>query len=237
MVPGRVMVQAPDLIQALLELGACSSGDLDEAQARQLIYGGDLELNLMELQVVREADLLRALAHVTQGPVAPPGPLAVERATSARIREIAPDGVAGFAADGPVLISLAGPPTEAQRHALIEACGGRRVVVQFTTTLRVLEALALLDDTPLDPRILQQLKQTGDLLTELQPAAPPLSLPVQATPAPLPAVPPPVAEQPPTDSSLSELSRFVSKDGPTLSAAQRHVAVTSVATPAPESKA
>jgi len=231
------MVQAPNLLHALLELGVCNSGDLDEAQARQIIFGGELELCLLELQVAREQDLLAALAKVTRGTVAAAGPLLVEREASTAVRAVVADAVAGIGEDGSVLISLPGEPSEDERQALGAACRERPSLVQCTTRLRLLEAQAELDGLVLDPRIERELKRTGRVLGGLQPPPPPLSLPAVPQPQPLPAVPPPLAGPPPGDSSLSELSRLIGNNGPAIAVAPLHVAVSSAVTPAPESKA
>jgi len=230
------MVQAPDLTHALLELGVSSSGDLDEAQARQLIYGGDLELNLLELQAVSEEGLLRALGRATGRPVSALGPLPVEPLITAKVRAVVPEAVAGFAEDRTVLISLAGSPTSEEEGSLLAACHEWRSLVQLTTTLRLLEAQALLDGGSLERRVQSQLARSGQLLTRLQTAPPPASVPAAvAEPAPLPAVPPPVAGDSPVDSSLSELSRLVNPEGLKGGLPPPYVAVSTAATPAPES--
>jgi hypothetical protein len=151
------MVQAPDL----LELGVCKSGDLDEAYARQLIYGGDLELNLLELRAVSEAGLLSALAKATGRPVSSGGPLPVEREISDKVRAVLPEAVAGFAEDRTVIISLPGSPTNEEEGSLLAACQEWQGLVQVTTTLRLLEAQALLGASVLDGRVQSQLRQTG----------------------------------------------------------------------------
>jgi hypothetical protein len=234
MVLGRTMVQAPDLTHALLELGVCTSSDLDEAQARQLIYGGDLELNLLELQVAAEQDLLNALARVTAGLVAPGGPVPVEREMSAKVRAVVPAAVAGYVEDLSLRISLPGPCSDEERMLLHAAAADRPVQLQLTTTLRILEAQALLDGLPLDPRALRQLAQTGQLLTRLQDAPPLGSLRADPQPAPLEAVPP-TAGSTASASSLTELTRLLAEEVP-RAVAQPYVPVRSAPTPAPENK-
>jgi len=232
------MVQAAALIHALLELGVCKSDDLDEAQARQLIYGGSLELNLLELLAVDEAGLLRALAHECGGAVAAPGPLLVERSISTAVRSVHREAVAGFAADGTVVVSVAGPPTQEEHLAFVAAASGRPVSIQVTTGLRLLEALALLDGSLLGRRVEEQLARSARPSAQLQDGPPPLpSLRVDPEPEPLPAVPPPlVPGAQPADSSLSELSRLVIREAP-AAVLEHHVAVSSAVTPAPEHKA
>lgn len=230
------MVQAPDLTHALLELGVSSSGDLDEAQARQLIYGGDLELNLLELEAVSEEGLLRALGRATGRPVSALGPLPVEPDVTAKVRAVVPEAIAGFTEDGTVLISLAGSPTNEEEGSLLAACHEWRSLVQLTTTLRLLEAQVLLDGGTLERRVQSQLARTGQVLTQLQAAPARTSVPAAvAEPAPLPAVPPPVAGDSPVDSSLSELSRLVNPEGLKGGLPPPYVAVSTAATPTPES--
>lgn len=286
------MVQAPDLISALLELGSCKSADLDEAEARQLIYGGSLELNLLELNLVQEAELLQALGHRSPLPAASVGPIPLERTISTAVRAVVRDAAAGFRADGSVVVSLFGLPTDEELQALTAACDGRPVSFQRTTSLRLGEALALLDGSLLGRRLEAQLARAGLPAAELQagpppapptpaaqtataetavdetattetataetavdtpsaegaPAEPPTDADVEAgaqtsslrsdpEPEPIRALPPPVADAPPSNSSLSELSRLVSQEGTPLPAVERHVAVRTAPTSAPAESA
>ena len=49
MVTGQAMAEFDQLLPTLLELGLSNPIALQEVQARQVIYGGDLQLNLLEL--------------------------------------------------------------------------------------------------------------------------------------------------------------------------------------------
>lgn len=63
------------LSTSILELGFTSERDMEEALARQVMYGGDLGTNLLELGFLTEDQLLQAASHSTGLPAAPVGEL------------------------------------------------------------------------------------------------------------------------------------------------------------------
>ncbi len=63
------------LSTSIVELGFATERDVEEALARQVMYGGELGSNLLELGVVSEAQLLQALSHSTGLEAAPAGEL------------------------------------------------------------------------------------------------------------------------------------------------------------------
>ena len=63
------------LKHALVELGIASLEELDEAVARQQLYGADLLTNLLEVRSFTEGQALRALEHAYGLPALSPGPL------------------------------------------------------------------------------------------------------------------------------------------------------------------
>lgn len=79
------MAEPLDLVSTILEWGLSSEQELEEALARQLIYGGELPEHLHELGLIPDADLKRVIAHTLHLPPAPSDlpPLDVERTTRA----------------------------------------------------------------------------------------------------------------------------------------------------------
>lgn len=63
------------LSTSILELGFTSERDMEEALARQVMYGGDLGTNLLELGLLTEDQLLQAASHSTDLRAAPVGEL------------------------------------------------------------------------------------------------------------------------------------------------------------------
>jgi hypothetical protein len=63
------------LSTSIVELGFATERDVEEALARQVMYGGELGSNLLELGVVSEAQLVHALSHSTGLDAAPAGEL------------------------------------------------------------------------------------------------------------------------------------------------------------------
>ncbi len=63
------------LSTSIVELGFATERDLEEALARQVMYGGELGSNLLELGVVTEEQLAQALSHGTGLTAAPVGEL------------------------------------------------------------------------------------------------------------------------------------------------------------------
>ena len=74
---------------------------VEEALARQVIYGGDLVTNLLEVARVDEAVLAALLAESTHLPAAPPGELPV---ASERVRALVPPEMAAQRAVVPLAL-------------------------------------------------------------------------------------------------------------------------------------
>src|SRR6478752_4997330 len=72
------------LSASIVELGFATERDVEEALARQVMYGGDLGSNLLELGVATEEQLGRALSHGSGLDAAPTGEL---EATPAALKE------------------------------------------------------------------------------------------------------------------------------------------------------
>src|SRR5688500_5458066 len=81
----------PTLSSSIVNQDVASMRDVEEALARQSIYGGDLATNLLELASISEARLTAALADSYELEAAPPGelPVAEERVRRLVPRELA----------------------------------------------------------------------------------------------------------------------------------------------------
>lgn len=70
----------PTLSSSIVKHNVASVRDVEEAIARQAMYGGDLVTNLLELSAVSEDELARLVAESYEVPAAPPGELPVSSA-------------------------------------------------------------------------------------------------------------------------------------------------------------
>lgn len=174
MVRARIMGEKPRLTGTLIELGLCSPKDLDEALARQLIFGGTLELALLESDCVDEAGLLRALAAQTGLPVAQAGPLPVHAERSLTLQPQAPGLVVGEQASE--LVVFSDSPLSPDVLRLVEEHLGVAAQNHLTSELRLIESLAFLGVSQLPDRLERQLARTGRRLVSTL-SAPPLSEP------------------------------------------------------------
>jgi Type II secretion system (T2SS), protein E, N-terminal domain len=130
---------------------------VEEALARQVLYGGDLPTNLLEVAQVEEwrvavtcADSF-ALSAAPPGklPIPPPELLAVVPADLAAQRSILP-----LSRDSSKLvIAAAEPPSQRDLDQLAASAGGVRVEVRIALQVRISEALVNSYGTSLDRRL------------------------------------------------------------------------------------
>ncbi len=170
MVVSQVMAEQPSLISILLEHGLTNADALRELQARQVILGGDQQLNLMELDLVDEEQLLFALSERESLSAARPGPIPLDLQLTARVRSTGIDAVVGNGAQGPLVVSVTA--RSALSSASLAESVGAPFQVQVTTTLRMTEALAMFTGDELAPRITTVLDRLGPRL-RLTPASRP----------------------------------------------------------------
>lgn len=163
MVTGQAMAEFDQLLPTLLELGLSNPIALQEVQARQVIYGGDLQLNLLELGVVSEQDLLSVLAQISQLPACPPGPVLLDLDLTIRLRSSGVSAVAGAREDGVVIVAvpIALPITKEQVSELL----GEPCEIMLTTTLRLQEALYMFNGEDLPKRLAQLIDKLGKRLS------------------------------------------------------------------------
>jgi len=175
MVMGQAMAEFEHLIPTLLELGLSNPVALHEVQARQVIYGGDLQLNLLELGVVSEQSLLSVLAQMTDLPACPPGPLLLDLDLTIRLRSSGVSGVAGAREDGVVIVAVNNrlPVTAQQLGQLL----GEPCEIMLTTTVRLQEALHLFNGEDLPKRLTKLIDKLGKRLSLSQLGEPPRDVP------------------------------------------------------------
>ena len=166
------MATRPSIIHLISELGYASERDLQEVQARQVMYGGDQEINLLELELVSEEQLLLALAQQTGLPGAPAGPLsvAIEPTRTAGERNLGV--VIGHHDDGQH-VAYVDQNSNDEKHSAIRAEYGEGIQFLVTTRLRLEEALARAQGLLIEPRALTLLNRLGNspLAMSHEPAA------------------------------------------------------------------
>lgn len=167
------------LSSAIVKQRVASMRDVEEALARQVLYGGDLATNLLEAANVSEAALTQVLAHCQGLPAAPvgelppPGPDTLRRipAELAIRHGFFPIG------EGPGELWVAvAEPIPAEVAAELAFPLGVRIVQHTALPLRVREALARYYDGALDRRqqqVLAQLSARATATSQTPPAAPP----------------------------------------------------------------
>lgn len=109
-----------ELRETLIESGIATATQVDEAIARQVLYGLDFVTNLLEITWVEERRLVQALGQAYALPTAPPGELPYAAATAIGLvpKETAVAlGVYPFRLDGGVLTVIAAEPLPADSAA------------------------------------------------------------------------------------------------------------------------
>lgn len=148
------------LIPFIAELGLSTSEQLGEVQARQLIYGGDLELNLLELAVLTEPELLQVLSKATGLPAAKAGYLPVDPVLTSQVRSLDVAALVGFDEAGGYRIFLHESP-DRDTAERIRALFGTDVPYFVATQLRMDEGHAHTTGTVVDSRKAAVLKRLG----------------------------------------------------------------------------
>lgn len=169
------------LSSLIVQRDVATMRQVEEALARQVIYGGDLVTNLLEIARVDEAVLTPLLAESMQIGAAPPGelPLAPEFVRGLIPAEFAVQSMA-VALDiekQRIVIAVAEPLTPEARNRLASALG-MDVEQLAAPAVRVWQALSRAYGVQLDRRIQR-------LLTRL--SGGPTSLPPSIAPSPIPS--------------------------------------------------
>ncbi len=170
---------------------------VEEALARQVLYGGDLVTNLLEVAKLDEATLTMLLAEsfgmaaATLGPLPSPN----ERARGLITEEMASTRAMVPLAleDGAIVVAVAEPlPKEAEEE--LSFALGLRVVQRIAPMVRVRESLARMYGAPLERRLQRLLHRLGAAPPPTMEVAPPerRSVPPSARAPFRPSTTPPV---------------------------------------------
>jgi hypothetical protein len=152
------------LSSLIVQRGIATIRQVEEALARQVLYGGDLVTNLLEVAKLEEAPLTLLLAESFGLRPAPlgalPGPDEQSRgfvtADMASSRAMVPIGVE----DGALVVAIAEPlPKEVEEE--LSFALGLRLVQRVAPMVRVREALAKVYGAPLERRLQRLLTRLG----------------------------------------------------------------------------
>lgn len=204
------MSEGSSFISQIRELGFCTGEELDEVEARQVIYGGDLEVNFLELQLLSEAQLLAAISKWSGLPSADPGYLAIDEERSRGLRQAGLMALCGMDDNLEPHAFVVTPPNEVDATTIREILGDL-TEIRICSRLRFNEALHFLEtgsDGPRAERLLTELgarpigdpkRESLERLKEFSPEPQSTRSDDAAPPHLAPNVAPPI---PPTEASL-----------------------------------
>lgn len=177
----------PTLSSSIVKHNVASVRDVEEAIARQAMYGGDLITNLLELSAVSEAPLAQVLAESYEASAAPAG----ELPTSAPdVLRLVPKDLARrfllypLARQDDTLLVAVSEPLPAEVESDLGFSLGLRIEARVALAVRIQQALARDYQLPIEQRaerILAKLAGRPDPNPSVVPAAP--------SPVPPPVVP------------------------------------------------
>jgi hypothetical protein len=145
----------PTLSSSIVKHNVASVRDVEEALARQAMYGGDLLTNLLELSAVSEGALAKLLADNFEVAAAPSGELP---ASSADVLRLVPKDLARrfvlypLAQDGDCLVVAVSEPLPNEVESDLAFSLGMRIEQRVGLGVRIQEALARDYGMPLEPR-------------------------------------------------------------------------------------
>jgi hypothetical protein len=214
----------PTLSSSIVKHNVASVRDVEEALARQAMYGGDLVTNLLEQSTVSEAELAKLLAESFEAPAAPAGELP---ASGPEVLRLVPKDLARrfvlypLERRGDALIVAVSEPLPAEVESDLGFSLGLRIEQCIALGVRIQQALGRDYGMPLEQRserILAKLAGRPDPNPSVAPGPLPAAQP--ATPAsPLvadkPATPAPVAPAPrarPVQREQVDLTAFARKE-------------------------
>lgn len=211
----------PLLSSSIVKNRLATVQEVEEALARQSVYGGDLLTNLIEIARPSEEQIAAALSESFGLPPAPPGVLPP---TSERVRRLIPrDVVQRFSCypldeNGGVLSIAVSEPLPIEVESDMAFALGLNIELRIASLLRVRQAAARDYAIPLERRLeraLARLEDRADPYPSIVPPRDQLPPRVAATPlepAPPHDPPPPVAPQPPI--KAPEPARYVESRRP-----------------------
>jgi hypothetical protein len=145
----------PTLSSSIVKHNVASVRDVEEAIARQAMYGGDLVTNLLELSAVSEDELARLVAESYEVAAAPPGELPVSSADI--LRQVPRELARRFglyplqSADGALVVAVSEPlPSEVESDLGFSL--GLRIEQRIALAVRIQQALSRDYAMPLEQR-------------------------------------------------------------------------------------
>jgi hypothetical protein len=204
----------PTLSSSIVKHNVASVRDVEEALARQAMYGGDLATNLLELSTVSESQLAQLLAESYEIEGVPMGELAASSPEVLRLvpRELARRfGLYPLSSTGDALVVAVSEPLPAEVESDLGFSLGMRIEQRIAMSVRIQQALARDYAMPLETRaerILAKLAGRADPSPSVAPG-PRTPEPAPAEPvttASAPAAPEQPLSAPPTDGSVTTAS-------------------------------
>ena len=145
----------PTLSSSIVKHNVASVRDVEEALARQAMYGGDLVTNLLEQSTVSEAELAKLLAESFEAPAAPAGELP---ASGQEVRRLVPKDLARrfvlypLEQRGDALLVAVSEPLPAEVESDLGFSLGMRIEQCIALGVRIQQALARDYGMPLEQR-------------------------------------------------------------------------------------
>lgn len=177
---------------SLVASGFLGPGEIDEAIARQLIFGGDLSTSVLEIAPVAEDQLESILARAAHLPASGSRPWRVDSKVSVELYDA---GVPALALEKEAGIEtrhllVTGPLSESHQEAAT-AILGSRPELRLCLEVRYLEAAAVALAQPLEPRLLRLLGRLGrGSIDTMGPRFDPRTRPLESLPSTLEDAPP-----------------------------------------------
>lgn len=184
----------PTLSSSIVKHNVASVRDVEEAIARQAMYGGDLITNLLELSAVSEDQLARVVAESYEVAAAPAGELPASSAEVLRQvpRELARRfGLYPLESSGGALIVAVSEPLPSEVESDLGFSLGLRIEQRIALAVRIQQALSRDYAMPLEQR-------AERILAKLAGRPDPNPSVVPGPPEPVVAPPPPLEPEPPS---------------------------------------
>lgn len=184
----------PTLSSSIVKHNLASVHDVEEALARQAMYGGDLATNLLELSAVSEEQLAKLLAESYEVEAAPAGELPVSTPDVLRLvpRELARRfGLYPLQSSGDALVVAVSEPLPAEVESDLGFSLGLRIEQRIAMGVRIQQALARDYAMPLETRAERILAKLAG-----RPDPSPSVAPGPKTVEPTPTAPAAAAEEP-----------------------------------------
>ena len=182
------------LSSLIVERGIASIREIEEALARQVLYGGDLVTNLLEVSRIEESALMPVVAESFGLPMAPNGelPRAPEGTGHVVSAEVAAQhGFAPLTLGVQLVVAVAAPLTPDAEQELAFALA-MRIQQRIAPIFRIRQALARDFGIPFDKRtarLIQKIVLKGPRIASTFP--PPMESAVKLPPRPPSRMPPP----------------------------------------------